>query len=67
MNTHKSTLTRKWGIFVKQESGATSVEYAIMLGLIIGAAFAAIEIAGGATVETMTTNSDQIGSAMGQP
>lgn len=46
--------------FLRSESGATTVEYAFMLALIIGVAFVAIQFMGGTVADTMTNNSDQI-------
>ena len=50
--------------FHQQESAATSVEYAIMIGLIIVVCIAGITSVGGETLETWNSNSDQISDAM---
>lgn len=50
--------------FCRQESGATSVEYAVIIGLLILGVFAGIQTVGGETLATWFSNSEQIGSAM---
>ena len=67
MNTNTfAKLNEKFAKFLQGESGATAVEYAIMLALIIGVAFAAIQGMGGDVADTMTNNSDQIANAFNQ-
>ena len=50
--------------FVKQESAATSVEYAIILAMIIAACVAGITVFGGSAQGTWFSNADQIADAM---
>ena len=46
------------------ESGATSVEYAVIIGMLILVCFAAIQTVGAETLGTWFSNSEQIGNAM---
>ena len=51
-------------LFQKQESGATSVEYAVIIGMLVLACIAGIQTVGGETLGTWFSNSEQIGNAM---
>lgn len=50
--------------FFRQESGATSVEYAVMIGLVIVACIAGIQSVGAETLGTWFSNSEEISNAM---
>lgn len=50
--------------FVRQEDGPTSVEYAVMLALILTACVSAIELAGQATGDSFEYSRDEIAAAM---
>ncbi len=50
--------------FLADEQAATSVEYAIMLALIIGVCIIGIQVLGLETNNTMTSNSEQITNAI---
>ena len=50
--------------FLKEENAATSVEYAIMLMLILMACIAAIQFFGAEASNTMTSNSQEIATAI---
>jgi Flp pilus assembly pilin Flp len=56
-------LIAKTQTFLAGESGTTSVEYAVMLALIIGICFAAITLLGGQTNNMWSDNSVQIQAA----
>lgn len=49
---------------MKTESGATSIECAFMLGLVILVCFAGIRLFGMATNDTMQKNAGRIGSSL---
>lgn len=57
-------LKNKVNAFIVSESGATSVEYAIMLALIAGVCIAAIVAAGGAAEGFWNGNVDRLDSAI---
>lgn len=48
-----------WALF-QEEEGATAVEYAVMLGLIIVVCFVAVATLGQTTSELWSTNNGQI-------
>ncbi len=50
--------------FVRQEDGPTSVEYAVMLALILTACISAIELAGQAAGDSFEHSRDEIAAAM---
>ena len=50
--------------FIKEESGPTAVEYAVMLSMIIMVCLAAITAVGQQTADMWDDNSTQIGAAM---
>ena len=50
--------------FLRDESGPTAVEYAVMLALIIGAAIASITLFGQSASDTWDGNSSSIGTAL---
>lgn len=50
--------------FQSSESGATSVEYAVMLALVIGLCIAAIGLLGTEHAEVWSDNSGKIGDAL---
>ena len=50
--------------FLKSEDGPTSVEYAVMLALIIGMCIAAIALAGGPVEAFWTDSSDEFSNAV---
>ena len=52
--------------FLKQEDGPTSVEYCVMLMLIILAAITGIQMVGQWTGDSFQNSSAQINSAMGE-
>lgn len=52
--------------FVSEQDAATSVEYAIMLGLIILVCIVGIRVLGAETATTMTSNSREIVEAIRQ-
>ena len=60
MNKVAKSLNR----FCRQESGATSVEYAVIIGMLTLVVFAGIQSVGGETLATWFSNSEQIGDAM---
>lgn len=47
------------------EEGPTSVEYAVMLALIVMACFASIQLAGTATGDSFTNSNSEIQNAIG--
>ena len=49
--------------FLRDESGPTAVEYAVMLALIIGAAIGAVTLFGQSTSDVWDGNNQSIGSA----
>ncbi len=51
--------------FLRSEDGPTSVEYAVMLALIIITCIGAITLAGGQVFNMWGNNRDEIGSAFG--
>ncbi len=53
-----------WNHFVKDQDGATTVEYAVMLVLIIGVAFGAITFLGEINGESFNQTSQQLGNAL---
>lgn len=59
-------LNRQVSNFLQGESGATAVEYAIMLALIAGVAFVAIQTMGTDVEDSLTNNSNQIANAINQ-
>lgn len=50
--------------FIRDESGPTSVEYAVMLAFILGVCIAAVTFLGEETLQSFTSTSDQFGQAM---
>jgi pilus assembly protein Flp/PilA len=60
MDKLKNKITR----FMKDESGPTAVEYAVMLALIIGTAIGSVTIFGQSTSAMWNGNSTSIGSAL---
>lgn len=59
-----SRLETKISTFVFEEAGATTVEYAFMLALIIGGCIVAINFLGLETFSTWSSNANEIGTAM---
>ena len=49
--------------FVRRDEAATSVEYAVMLMLIVGVCISAIQLVGDEAVVIWTDNSDEIDQA----
>ena len=60
MSKFKSKITR----FMKDESGPTAVEYAVMLALIIGTAVGSVAIFGASTSAMWSGNSVSIDTAL---
>jgi pilus assembly protein Flp/PilA len=52
-----------WRRLLRDEEGPTAVEYAVMLGLIIGACFASIHLVGSPTRESFESSRDKISNA----
>jgi len=61
MDKSRNQITR----FLKDESGATAVEYAVMLGLIIIACIASISLFGNTTQAIWGRNTGSITTALG--
>lgn len=57
-------LVAKSKAFLSSESGTTSVEYAVMLALVIGLCIAAITLVGTTNGDTWSDNSGKIGAAL---
>ena len=57
-------LVAKAKSFLLSEAGTTSVEYAVMLALVIGLCIAAITLVGTTNGETWSDNSGKIGAAL---
>jgi len=53
--------------FLREEDGPTSMEYAMMLGLIIVAMIAAIAAVGGTTLSIWESNASQVNDAISNP
>ena len=64
MKTKRDQMKIKIKNFLAEEKAATSVEYAIMLTLIIGVCIVGIQVLGIETNDTMTSNSEQITNAI---
>ena len=66
----KNNFIRNWTTRVSQllfsEEGVTSIEYAVMLALVIGVCIAGITIFGTQTNESFTNSGDAISEAVGQ-
>ena len=60
-----SKLTNKITRFMKDESGPTAVEYAVILALIIGACIGSVTLFGASTAAMWSGNSSSIDSAFG--
>jgi pilus assembly protein Flp/PilA len=52
-------------VFLRDESGPTAVEYAVMIGLVITACIAGIQLVGGNTGDSFVDSSSKIGNATG--
>jgi pilus assembly protein Flp/PilA len=50
---------------LRDEEGATAVEYAVMLALIVGVCFGALISLGNATADSFTSSQEAITGAMG--
>ncbi len=59
-------LASRFLIFVNDEEAATSVEYAVMLMLIIGVCISVIQLVGDEAIGLWTTNNDEIDQALNQ-
>ncbi len=53
-------LPAAWTAWIFDEDGATAVEYAVMLGLIVAVAYFAISLLGGGTQGRWRDNTDSI-------
>ena len=60
-----STLYKKTRDLLKNESGATAVEYGLLLALMTIALIGALNATGDGTADKWDDNADQIGTAMG--
>lgn len=52
------------GNFLKDESGATAIEYGLMVALIAVSAIAGMQLTGTSVTELHTSNQEQISDAM---
>ena len=59
-------LASRFLILVNDDEAATSVEYAVMLMLIIGVCISAIQLVGDEAITLWTNNSDEIDQAINQ-
>ena len=59
-----SNFHQKIDRFLRDESGPTAVEYAVMLALIIGAAIGSVTLFGQSAANVWDGNSNSIGSAI---
>ena len=57
-------LYQKIDRFIRDESGPTAVEYAVMIALIIGATIASVTLFGQSAANTWDGNQNSIGSAL---
>lgn len=60
-----STLAKRIGLFLSSEDGPTTVEYAVILALIVGACLAAVQSLATATGDSFQTSSNAIDGALG--
>ena len=60
-----ASLRRKIERFQSEECGATAVEYAVMIALIIGVCVAAVQTLAQSTAESFSTTANQIDGAVG--
>lgn len=56
---------RRFLQLLRDDDGATAVEYAVMLALIVGVCFGALMSLGNATAASFTSSRDSIVGAMG--
>jgi pilus assembly protein Flp/PilA len=53
--------------FLRREDGATAVEYAVMVGLIIAVCIGAITLVGGGTYDFWQNNKNQLEASFTRP
>ena len=63
MNMLVSACRRRAWIFVSEQDGAASVEYAVVLALLVLTALGAIGVLGGTLTSTFSTISDNVSDA----